>query len=412
MNLLENVRESLRSIKTNLLRTVLTALIIAIGITSLVGILTAIDAIKHSITNSLSSLGANTFDVVHKGADGRRGGQRGVEDKTYPPISYAEAYKFKELYVFPADISIHLDVTGNAEVKRRSKKTNPNMVIIGGDENFLDVKGYELEEGRNFSNIEVQYGTNVAIIGDEIVNTLFENEEPVNKEISFYGIKFKVVGLLKKQGSMGGGGSDRSIIIPTETARKLSSGNQLQFQISGSVNNPMELDKAMGEAIGLMRSIRQDRTNMEESFEVKKSESLAESLNEIAGYLQIGGFVIGFITLLGASIGLMNIMMVSVTERTREIGVRKALGATPLRIRQQFLIEAIVICLIGGIAGVIMGIAIGNGIAFLIDAGSFIIPWIWVFAGLIICVLVGLSSGYYPARKASKLDPIEALRFE
>jgi putative ABC transport system permease protein len=412
MNLEENIRESLNAIRTNLLRTVLTALLIAIGITSLVGILTAIDAIKYGITSSLSSLGANTFDIDPKGSDGRRGSQRGVEDKIYPPFTYNQATRFKDLYQYPATVTVYLNVTGNAEIKRLSKKTNPNMRILGGDENYLLVKAYNLEKGRNFSTVETQYGANVAIIGEEVVNTLFEKEEPVNKEISFYGRKYKIIGVLEKQGGMGGGGADRSVIIPMESGRKLSSGNDLRFRISTTVNDPSEMEYAMGEATGLMRSIRQDGIESEESFEIRKSDSLAQSLNEITGYLRIGGFVIGFITLMGASIGLMNIMMVSVTERTREIGVRKALGATPLRIRQQFLIEAIVICLIGGLAGVIFGILIGNVLAHLIDAGAFIIPWIWVLAGLFICILVGLISGYLPARKASKLDPIEALRFE
>lgn len=410
MNFLENFREGLRAIQTNLLRTILTAMIIAIGITSLVGILTAIEGIQASINESLSGLGANTFDIAAKGQNGRRG-NRGVEEKVYPAINYLEASKFKDMFKYPADVSISIFVSGNTEVKRRSKITNPNIRIIGGDENYLFIEGFNLGSGRNFSSIETRYGSNVAIIGNEIVNTLFENEDPLNKEVAFYGAKYKIVGVLEERGGMSGGGSDRSIIIPTEAARRLLSG-EAQFEISASVANPAEMDFAMGEATGLMRSIRQDRVGEPESFEVTKSDSLGESLDEMTGYLRIGGFVIGFITLLGASIGLMNIMMVSVTERTREIGVRKALGATPLRIRQQFLIEAIVICQIGGLVGVMLGIGIGNLISNLISAGTFVIPWLWIFVGLAVCVLVGLLSGYYPASKASKLDPIEALRFE
>ncbi len=224
---------------------------------------------------------------------------------------------------------------------------------------------------------------------------------------------YKVVGILEKSGAMmGGGGPDRMILLPLETARRVPMDYNPTYDITTAVKNPMELENAMGEATGLMRLIRRDKPGLPESFEIKTSESLASRFDTIAGYLRIGGGIVGFITLLGASIGLMNIMLVSVTERTREIGIRKALGATPLLIRQQFLIEAIVICLLGGITGVVLGILIGNLMSKLLGSGGFIIPWLWITVGLFVCVVVGLLSGYYPAYRASWLDPIDSLRFE
>jgi putative ABC transport system permease protein len=172
------------------------------------------------------------------------------------------------------------------------------------------------------------------------------------------------------------------------------------------------MDYVIGEATSLMRKIRRDPIGEEESFEISANKTLEEELEELTSYLRIGGFSIGFITLVGASIGLMNIMLVSVTERTREIGIRKAIGATPRKIRLQFLIEAILICIMGGAGGVIIGLSIGNVIANIIKAGNFVAPWEWVFMGFVVCLVVGLVSGYYPAYKASRLDPIDALRYE
>ncbi len=410
MDIRENLSVSLDSIRANLLRTILTALIIAIGITSLVGILTAIDGIQQSINENMSGLGANTFNIIAKGENGRRN-QGGVAEKIYPPIDYQEATKFKSLYT-SSSVSVSTSITGTAEIKRLSEKTNPNVSVIGGDENYLMLEGYDLETGRNFSETEINFGSNVALIGTDIMKTLFGNVDPVNKEIAVFGGKYKVIGVIESQGQMSGGGPDRSVIVPLDNSRRMAGDGGMRFDIKVSVANPLDMDYAMGEATGLMRSVRRDRIGAEDSFEVMKNESLAESMEEVTGYLRLGGGVIGFITLLGAAIGLMNIMMVSVTERTREIGVRKALGATPLRIRQQFLMEAIVICLLGGLAGVFLGIIIGNLVSNLISQGGLILPWFWMFIGIVVCVVVGLASGYLPAYKASRLDPIESLRFE
>ncbi|MCB0503905.1 MAG: ABC transporter permease [Cyclobacteriaceae bacterium] len=411
MNLVENIKEGIRSINANMLRSILTALIVAIGIASLVGILTAIDGIEASITDSFSSLGANSFSISVRRPQGAFGGRQG---KVHPPITYKQAVMFEDKFDTKAQVSLSSFVTGIAEVKRLSEKTNPNVSVVGGNTNYIYQEGLDIENGRNFSDIEVEYGTNVAVIGPEVSKKLFkENEDPINKEITVWGTRFRVVGVLSKQGAMDGGSSDKRVIIPLNSARALAAGQQLSIDLKVLVDNNFAMDQAMGEAKGVMRIIRHDRIGDEESFIVERSESLAETLGEISGYLKIGGFGIGIITLLGASIGLMNIMMVSVTERTREIGVRKALGATPTRIRQQFLIEAVVICQMGGIAGILLGMGLGNLVTNMIGSDiSFVVPWLWIIVSFIIGVIVGVGSGYYPANKASKLDPIESLRFE
>ncbi|MGD1842946.1 MAG: ABC transporter permease [Thermonemataceae bacterium] len=412
MNFSENIRVAFGSIRENLLRTVITAAIIATGITALVGILTAIDSIQASIDNSFADLGANSFDIVQKGKSfGRRRGSR--DEKLYPPITYQEASRFKEQLSFTGTVSISTSVTGAAEAKFMSEKTNPNTEVVGGDENYLAKEGYTLKNGRNFSSFELENGANVAMIGKEIAEVLFENRDPLNLAITLLGRKYKVIGVLEEKGSnMGGGGADRIVIIPLEQARLLISEEGATFDIQVKVRNPAAFTPTMEEATGILRLIRGDEAGRDNSFEIKKSETLADRFGEITGYLKLGGGLIGFITIIGASIGLMNIMLVSVTERTREIGVRKALGATPRRIQQQFLIEAIVICQLGGILGIILGILIGNLVAVLIGVGSFVVPWLWMVVGLTICVVVGILSGFYPSYKASKLAPIESLRFE
>ncbi|AFK05358.1 protein of unknown function DUF214 [Emticicia oligotrophica DSM 17448] len=414
MNFTENVNEGLRSIKGNMLRTVLTALIIAIGITSLVGILTAIDGMQSSVDNSFAGLGANSFDIKGPRMWRRRSG--GVNEKDYPPIEYREAKLYKELFQAKnagATVSIFTSVTGTAQLKYKSFKTNPNSLVRGIDEDFVDMKGYKIAVGRNITENDINFTNNVVILANELATTLFPKENPIDKEITLLGLRFKVIGVLEKKGSITGGGDDRVALVPLETGRQIAGNRKLTFDITTSVNNVSDMDLILGEAEAVMRRVRKDPIGQAKSFEIERSDALAKDFEEVTGYLRVGGFGIGIITLLGASIALMNIMMVSVTERTREIGIRKAIGATPFKIRLQFLMEAIVICILGGIAGILMGIGIGNVIAKLIsDKSSFIIPWAWIFMGFVVCVVVGILSGFYPAYKASKLDPIESLRYE
>lgn len=412
MNLKENVLEGLRSIKGNLLRTVLTALIISLGITSLVGILTAIDGIQSSVDNSFSGLGANSFDIRNRPMmQVRREGQK---EKRFKNIDYRQALYYKYLFTAKGKVSLKTNVNNNAIAKFGSKKTNPNTRVLGIDENFMELKGYKIGAGRNFSTNEQTNAINVCILGVDVIDQLYEKQSPIGTEIIVSGIKLKVIGVLEKKGNMMGGGDDRVVVVPLETGRKMAVGRNLTFDITTSATKINNLDDFMEEARGVMRKVRMDPIGTEDSFSIDRSDSIAKSFESITGSLRIGGFVIGFITLLGAAIALMNIMMVSVSERTREIGIRKSLGATPFRILQQFLIEAIVICLLGGIGGIILAIPIGNLIAQGISSGaaSFIIPWLWMMTGIIICILVGLFSGIYPAFKASKMDPVEALRYE
>jgi len=413
MDFSENVREGLRSMKGSMLRTTLTALIVAVGITSLVGMLTAIDGIRASVEDSFSTFGVNTFDVVSKRVErGRSVG--GIQEKRVPPLKIRDVRAFTEKFQYAEAMTITTNVGGAVEVLHQSLKTNPNSRILGTDDNYIYINGLELAIGRNFTPDEISSGAPVAIIGNEIRNTLFpNNSDPLNKQVSFYGRKYTVVGVLEKQGGLGGGGgADRNILISYENASKLDRNGNFTYAIKSMVNSPEMTPFVMGEATVLMRKIRRDEVMEADSFEVVKSQSLSERLDEISGYLRIGGFGIGFITLLGASIGLMNIMMVTVTERTREIGIRKAMGATPLKIREQFLIEAIVICIAGGLLGILLGIGIGNGVSNIISPGTFVMPWLWMIVGLVVCVVVGLVSGFIPANKASKLDPIDSLRYE
>jgi putative ABC transport system permease protein len=412
MNLIENIREGLRSIAGNRLRTILTSLIIAIGITSLVGILTAIDGIQNSVNSSFAGLGANTFNIVARQDAFRRGGRIQRQDA---PIDFFDAVQFKRRFPYGATISVSTVVNGAAQAKFGSKKTNPNVQLTGGDETYLSVKGFTLQSGRNITQNDILYGLNVAVIGSEVANTLFERKlNPLNQVIRVSGNQYKIIGVLAKKGGLAGGGEDRIILIPLDNARALAGTQQLTFDITASVPSVSDQDEAIGEARGVMRLVRHDPLGQPDSFEIERADDLAKETENITGYLRIGGFGIGFITLLGAAIALLNIMLVSVTERTREIGIRKSLGATPKRIREQFLIEAIVICILGGVGGVLLGLGIGNLIALLISQGEggFVVPWAWMALGLVVCITVGLFAGIYPAVRASKLDPIEALRYE
>ena len=406
----ENIRIAFRAIKSQMLRTVLTVSIIAIGIMALVGMITAIQAIQNKINQEFSRLGSNTFTL--RSGNSSRGGRHGQSVKVSEVISYEQAIRFKKELGDRALVSVSAFAMGTATLKYESEKTNPNVSLLGCDDNYFKLSSYELSKGRNFSSGELTQGNNVIIIGADVEKTLFENiSDPVGRYIAVGSNKYLIVGVLKSKGNTFGFAGDNQCMIPLSNAKKNYTTEDTDFSINILADNAKSLDESVNTAMGIMRVIRKDKLGEEASFSVRMSNSLVEELLGLISGITFGGVCIGIITLLGAGIGLMNIMLVSVTERTREIGVRKSVGASSQTIRRQFLIESIVIGQIGGIIGIILGILVGNIVSMVIGT-DFTIPWMWILFGTTICFFVSVLSGYYPASKAAKLDPIEALRYE
>jgi len=407
----ENIRIALQSIRSNILRSILTVMIIAIGITALVGILTAIESIKTSITKEFTVLGANTFSITSRGMRVQIGNQR-YRTKNYSYISYYEAKEFKKQFSFPAMASISVNSTGTATLKYGSEKTNPNITVRGIDTDYLFTAGYEVTQGRAFSEDDINSGRNMVLLGSELAKKLFKGgENPLQKVISIGNGNYKVTGILGEKGSGFGGSSDLACFIPYSNSRTYFSRPNMNFDIQIKVNQPELIDAAIGQAESVFRNVRNLSPLDESDFNVEKSDNIVNLLLKNIQNITLVATIIGFITLLGAAVGLMNIMLVSVTERTREIGVRKAIGAKNKTVKQQFLIEAIVIGQIGGLLGIVLGILVGNLVSVMIGS-SFVIPWGWIIMGVVLCFGVGIISGYYPAQKASQLDPIESLRYE
>ena len=408
----ENIRLAFTAVRSNLLRAVLTLMIIAFGIMALVGILTAIDSITYSLSNKFSGMGANAFSIYPKGNALKKGGPRANDRRAGTSITYREAMEFKEKFDAPAKVTVFA-AERNTTVKFDDKKTNPTVKVLGIDENYLAVQSYELELGRNLTETEVADGAPKAIIGQEIVNVLFQKkpDKAVGQTIDVNGIKYKVVGVLKSKGSSMNSNNDNVVMTTLNNLKRYYGFGEKNYNITVAVADATLLDDASSTATGAMRAARNLKLGDEDDFEVFKSDGLVAILKENTVKLRLAAITIGFITLLGAAIGLMNIMLVSVTERTREIGICKALGATRRNILIQFLTEAILICQVGGIVGIVLGILIGN-IVTLIIGGAFLIPWLWMTLGIVVCTVVGLASGLYPAIKAASLDPIESLRYE
>ncbi|QDO95328.1 FtsX-like permease family protein [Formosa sediminum] len=406
----ENIRIAFDSIRGQLLRTILTVLIIAIGITALVGILSAVSALETTISSDFSSMGANTFNIQRYEFTARR--QAGERQKVNPIISYQNIRDFEDQYKYPfTKTSVSFTGTSIAEVKFENEKTDPEVTVIGANENFIQNSGLKVDQGREFNALEVDNNSNVCIIGSDLVKALFKEDNPIDKTISIRGFKFKVIGALESKGSTFGNNQDLRVIMPLQKARSIFTNSNINYALSIMVEKKELLDQAQDDAIITFRNIRGLNPIEDNNFGMERSDDLINRIGAITGVLSTAAWIISIITILGSSIALMNIMLVSVSERTREIGVRKALGAKQSTIAFQFFIETIIIGQLGGILGMILGILIGIGFASAVDF-QFTMPWSAMIWASVITFIVAIISGSYPASKASKLDPIESLRYE
>ncbi len=413
-----------RTVRSNKLRTGITVAIIAFGIMALVGIITAIQAMNQKLTESFSTMGANGFTVRFKERNIRFGGGNNelkVEKKGArkekksnldKPITLDEAEQFIQRYRFPGVAGISTIAGRNNTVSHKNIKSSPNVFLFGGDDNYLTLNGLEILAGRNFTRQEVQGGQAVCVIGYDVAHKLFKQreEKAVNQVIRVNNLPYRVIGVLNSKGSSFGFSRDNIVIASYRNIdRNFSSRNS--YSIGVKTNDLNQVDEAMGEAEGIFRGIRKLNITEESNFVMDRSDSIAEKAMNSLGFLTVSVTVIGLITLIGAAIGLMNIMLVSVTERTKEVGLIKAIGGKSKTVRQQFLTEAVIISILGAVIGIVLGILVGNLFSMILDTG-FVVPWKWVMYGILICTLVGLLAGLYPALKAGKLNPIEALRYE
>jgi len=410
VKLTDNIRLATRAIKGNKLRTILTLFIIAIGISALIAIITATEGITRKLTSSFSEMGANTFSIKNDGGLKRtRPGKKAVAGNEN--ITLFEANEFKRKYKFPSIIAVSALVDPAAIVRYDNKKTNPNVKVFGIDENYLKAGGFSISGGRTFTNHEVQNGQNVALIGIDLVDNLFDNKDSVlQRQISIGNTKYTIVGILASKGNSQVS-SDNQVMIPVLTA-KYNLGNQnTSYIINVMIADASLIDQAIEECYGTFRTVRKLALGAENNFALLKSDRLASQVIDQLSYVRYATLVIGFLTLVGAGIGLMNIMLVSVNERTREIGISKAIGARKNTILMQFLVESVAICMIGGVIGIILGILLGNLVGLALSSG-FIMPWLWMILGIVFTFIIGLLAGIYPAMKAANLDPVEALRYE
>jgi len=408
MDFSEILRLALDSLKANKLRSGLTMLGIAVGVFSVIGVMTVITGLRGSIESGLNVLGANSFQFMKYPAINFSDPRQRFANRR--DINYAQASRFKELMGENAQISLMLRRGGRVAIYL-DRRTNPNVILGGGDENFITSRNYEIVAGRNLGPDDVEFGRAVVLLGDELTKKLFINENPLGRMVRIDGQTYTVVGLLGPKGSSFGQSQDNFAVVPLTQFLETYGRAGRSISINVQAPNQAVLAATQETAVGTMRLVRGLDPEDPNDFEIFSNDSLIEAFNSVASVVAIGAFVISAIALLASGVGVMNIMLVSVTERTKEIGIRKSIGAKKQNILMQFLIEAVVLSLVGGLAGIAVGVIGGNVVASMLNATA-IFPWGWTIAGMIVCSGIGIVFGYYPAWKAASLDPIEALRYE
>jgi len=404
----ETARIALTALKTNKLRSALTMLGVAIGVFSVIGVMTALSVIATSIESGLSFLGSNLFQfakypVINKGNPELKYANR-------RNIALAEANEYKRLMEGQAGV-ICFKVFDGGKPAAYDRVKLQGLTLVGTNENFLIANSYTLGYGRNLASDDVDLARSVVVVGSRVEKKLFPNQSPIGKTIKINEKPYQIIGVLTEKGSNFGQSQDDLLLVPITRYFSDFGWINRTVNIATQSTSQATYNQTLDKAIGAMRAARGLKLGQDNDFEIYSNDTLVNAFAQIAGQIRIGAFVVSAIALLAAGIGIMNIMLVSVTERTREIGVRKAIGARKNDIVRQFLLEAIVLSEVGGLAGILAGVIGGNGIALWLDI-AMVFPWGWALTGLIVCSMIGMGFGWYPAWKAARLHPIEALRYE
>ncbi|MDD3642484.1 MAG: ABC transporter permease [Candidatus Krumholzibacteria bacterium] len=415
MLFLEALKMALSALKAHKMRSFLTMIGIIAGVASIIAVMTGISVIQTSIEKEISVLGTQTFQVQKNAAAGAMSEEEWRKIQARRPITtdHAEAIREK---VKSADM-VGSEIWGwNHVASFRDRRTNPDLVICGGTPEYAPNNTHYVQTGRNLSHEDVSVGRQVVLLGHGVAEELFPWTDPLQRTIKIDGRKFLVVGVLEDKSSSMGGRYNQYVIIPITTFKKIygtrtPDGEDRSVNITVQARSPELLQRAIDETRTVMRMERGLRPHEEDDFTIFTNDSNIKTFNQMTAGIKTGGFAIGIVALVVAGIGIMNIMLVSVTERTREIGIRKALGARRRTIMLQFLMEAIILCNIGGIIGVALGFALGNVISLVTDFAAHV-PAEWAVVGLVFCTAVGLTFGFWPAMRAAGLDPIEALHYE